>query len=403
MKSALKRFPIRQYGLPTNHPAQQHSSPAHSLTPKHSTPTSTAIPPQLHYPSSSSTSSSGNMPLPLPYHHAEPLPELDQSMTIPLYYDTQEPEPLPDNDQSMLQHPNNSYLMISHSNPNSHNASSHDEYMAPHMTLGSPSSSNASMPTPPETMDDNPILPFSNPTGPQFADLNSDTYIQRPITPQFMTYRDSRSTNAPDIQAAPRYVDAYGNPFVQWPPARADQPHPTQTQGTFDGLRISDRHPQLAPQAAAVPSAPVLVHQQPSWTSTVPTDPRLMAPYGQPVFSRRQQRQATTIVRPAIQNQQLALPQAGHVVQPTTYALVPVRDPNNPPSPGEAYQRPPELSRTLSIDAIAISAAPANRQTACPQPLTITEKVMAFLGNDHLLSRHSLRQTIKRGPSSSSC
>jgi hypothetical protein len=28
---------------------------------------------------------------------------------------------------------------------------------------------------------------------------------------------------------------------------------------------------------------------------------------------------------------------------------------------------------------------------------------MAFLGNDQLLSQHSLRQTIKRGPSSSSC
>ncbi len=214
-----------------------------------------------------------------------------------------------------------------------------------------------------------------------------------------MTYRDSRSTNQPDIQAAPRFVDAYVNPFIQWPPARTDHPLAARTAGTFDSLRISD---QVALPAPSAPAAPALIHHQQPWRSTAPVDPRLVTPYGQ-VFPGHHLQQPAMVIRPVTHHQQLALPHAAHATQPTTFALVPVQDPRTPQCNEEPYRCPPELSRTLSIDAITINAAPITKTSKCPQRLTITEKVMAFLGNDQLMSRHALRQNIKRGPYSSSC
>jgi hypothetical protein len=190
---------------------------------------------------------------------------------------------------------------------------------------------------------------------------------------------------------------------VQWPPTRTDQPLPPPTAGTFDGLHISPQYPPAQPPTT-LPSAPVLVHQSPSWTSHVPIDPRSTAPYGQPIFPRHRRQRSVVVIPPAICNNQPALAYLAPAPSTATYALVPAQEtydplPQDPPHPAG-------ISRTLSIDAIAFSSAPPKptvTRVACPKPLTVTEKVMAFLGNDQLLAQHSLRQTIKRGLSSSSC
>ncbi len=117
MKSALKRFPIRQYALPNpqsySHqiknptpPISQYALPSPQgrlQQPKHSTPTSSTIPPSIYFPSSSSsTSSSSYAPLALPYYPAAPLPDLDHSMADPTNRSMSHPAiPLPDNDQSI--------------------------------------------------------------------------------------------------------------------------------------------------------------------------------------------------------------------------------------------------------------------------------------------------------------
>jgi hypothetical protein len=86
-----------------------------------------------------------------------------------------------------------------------------------------------------------------------------------------------------------------------------------------------------------------------------------------------------------------------------SYTLVPVpaqHDRSMPPA-----QRPPELSRTPSIDAVGINVVTTQVPSTCvaplPPQLTMVEKVMAFLGNDQLLARRALRKSIKQRPSSS--
>ncbi len=115
-------------------------------------------------------------------------------------------------------------------------------------------------------------IPFRQPPGPQFEDLNARFLptplpyepphshsrvftVPRPsaLPPQqanseaFNRFRDSRNTINYDVPPAPRYVDAYGNPFNQWPPATQQQVRMPPSRGTFDGLTLND-HPHAIPQ-----------------------------------------------------------------------------------------------------------------------------------------------------------
>jgi predicted aspartyl protease len=408
MREALRRFPVRRYKLPASHPSRRHpafASPTSTSQPHHSTPSGSTLPPTLHVTLSSSASSdpplpalnySDPYPLPITYHVGHPPSGPPSLGAVPA-------APLPDGDCSMA--------LAAVPQPASVLMDSHWRRNSPLMSFGSRSSSNASMPSPPVYMDDAPILPFSTTTGPQFSDLNPTpaSYI-RP--PRFNSYRDSRTTPDAVLPNAPRFVDEYGRPFIQWPPAHPSQSVPPAAPGTFDNLHIHESTRQLAPTA---PSALPLTHH-PGWTSHSPVNPQHLVPYGQPIFpatrSHRRQASQSLMVRPSLQ--QLAPPNS-----PSSFALVPVTeqpmaaaqsytlvqlpaqpDRNSPPS-----QRPRELSRTPSIDAVGINAVTTQSPPACvatmPPQLSTVEKVMAFLGNDRLLARRALRKSIKQRPSSS--
>jgi hypothetical protein len=168
------------------------------------------------------------------------------------------------------------------------------------MTLGSQSSSNTSMPTPPDPMDDNPILPFSAP-----PDRN------------FLTSITTHTLN--DLWHPNSYIIV----TLDFPP------HPTSRQ-----LHV---------------------------TSTPTDDPLYNGPPPEPI---------------------------------NCFRLL------TPPGPSTIYGSP-IISLNCNTQYPQPQHSYTNRPHGHPKPLTFTEKVMAFLGNNQLLSRHSLRQTIKRGPSSS--
>jgi len=153
MKSALKRFPIRQYTLPSRHPQIRHPAFAPSQpssAPRHSTPASSTVPP-LRYLSSSSSSSSGTIPLRLPYYNTGPLPDTDHSMVLVPYpsQDLPNTDPLPSFDLSMAllpvphasttNNPDNNQLMLPYI-PSPPDQMSRNASMHSHMTFGSQSS-----------------------------------------------------------------------------------------------------------------------------------------------------------------------------------------------------------------------------------------------------------------------
>ena len=243
------------------------------------------------------------------------------------------------------------------------------------MSQGSTISNAESIRSQGDPMEVIPSMPFDQPTGPQFNELRNP--VQN-IPPQyhFQGFRDNTQQATHTIPIAPRYVDAYGRPFNQWPPARQGMPMPQQ-QGTFDNLRISDPMMQLPP-----PFRPQ-EEQNP-----------LFAPA--PVFANPPRQHM------AVQHQQY---------QPIQYAPVaPVpmamgyqqypaiaHHPTASPYPMVVAQ---PMQRELSIDAINISHTKTQQQIpllqTVPQPLSLKEKCLAFLGDDLLLKRQADRQAYKR-------
>jgi len=263
-----------------------------------------------------------------------------------------------------------------------------DTYRAANMSFGTSSSSNASMRSQPDPMDDDPLLPFAGLPGPQFSDLAANvapTYRRY----SFRGFSESRVPEPNAAQPAPRFVDDYNRPFLQWPPSRPYNPssQPPPAQGTLERLRISDSSLGLYGPTAPQPQPPALVHRlsPPSSISL----PYVLPPSSQPSLPAPQQYPALDYRQPP------AAP-----TQPQAYALVPVAPPQSPEIP-----IPPGMERYPSIDAIQISAVhtapPQQCQAPLPPALSTADKLWAFLGNERLFSQHTCRQQLKRGSHSS--
>jgi len=196
-------------------------------------------------------------------------------------------------------------------------------------------------------------LAFQGPHGPQFHDLippsafvPTSTTISAPALPYiqanpnaFSSYRTSRETPANDIPPAPRYVDAYGRPYIQWPPAPANQPLPPARPGTLESLRISD---------------PALDYRQPAQRPTV--YPPLPTP-GLPPNA------------PGASHNFVVDPQTGRVT----------------------WHPNPSAPRDPSIETVVINSI----EMTLPPPLSTLDKIKAFFGNTRLLNAHQYRQGLK--------
>jgi len=239
------------------------------------------------------------------------------------------------------------------------------------MSQGTQSSSNTSMKSQGDPMDDASVQPFSALPGAQFQDLaRKQPYIPYNANPQrvnFSGYRDPSSRNVSTIPQAPRYDQGYNQPFLKWPPARNEYNLPRPTQGTFERLRISDGNLSIA--QAVQPSAPNL--------------PQLSQAY--PAASQPQ----------AIVHASSPQPRQLQYQQPQQqYPLVRV------PSEPQEHQPPVSFIRDPSIDAVQINALQAEMPHMFPRTLpprlTPLEKVRAFFGNDCLLQRQWQRRWLRR-------
>jgi hypothetical protein len=255
------------------------------------------------------------------------------------------------------------------------------------MSFGSQSSSNDSMRSQGDPMEIQYRQPFDASPGTQFHDLRPQSARVPPLY-NFSGFRENRSHEASATPTAPRFVDDYGRPFIQWPPVRTTAPMPPAPAGTFDNLRISDPTPVLpAPTSAPPPVNPAFLPgpvfaRQPTM---VHRPPQPSVSYQQPAVEFR-----TTA--PALAWQ---IPQA-HAHPAENRQLV-LR------SEGPASHR--QLIRDPSIDVVHIDALAFHPHqdhqalmdtSPLPPPLTRLEKLRAFLGDESLLLRHAYRQLFKR-------
>ena len=258
------------------------------------------------------------------------------------------------------------------------------QYRSANMSFGTSSSSNTSMLSPPDPMDDAPVLPFSGLPGAQFSDL-ATRVLPSSRRFSFRGFRDSRIPEPEVSPVAPRYVDEYGRPFIQWPPARQSSTSHTlpPAQGTFERLRISDQEPLLYGPSAP----PALVHrpQPPSGSSSSALLPYALAPSGRSAAPAHP-------AYPALQY----LPAASVAPPSQAYAIVPI-----PPASPPEIPIPPGMERYPSIDAVQINAVRTEPtqvrvRRSIPPALNVFQKIQAIMGNERLLAQHHRRQQLKR-------
>ena len=345
LKQALKRFPVRKYKLPPHHPAHQlplfrgaaPSSSNHRITTQAFVPTSHQL--ALPLPDDDS---------PMPLTRTRSLPYRIRTANPPSASISTNPIPLPYHPSPMD--------TTSTAQANIHRS----------MSQGTRSSSNTSMPSQADPMDDARIQPFSALPGPQFQDLaHSVKFIPPQTVPplySFSGYRESSAQEPVYFPSAPRRNTSYEQPFLEWPPARNEYNLPRPSQGTFERLRISDGN--LTINQALQPSAPQLPHPYPPAT---PAPAIVHAPPRPPP------------------------PQLHYQQQQPTYEVVHV--------PRE-HRRAPTLARDPSIDAVQINTLHAELPrlvpSELPPKLTRLEKVLAFFGNDCLMQRQWHRRWLRR-------
>ncbi len=309
--------------------------------------------------------------------------------------------------------------------------------MLSHMSRNTSLTSTASMPSrmydtsrtpsPPlvDPMPPTSHMPFRQPPGPQFEDLQRrflpaplpyrlpsyDQEMQslsRPpaLPPQvehtdaFNRFRDSRQTVNFDVPPAPRYVDAYGNPFNQWPPATRAQAQQPPTRGTFDGLSLNDPVMALPHARSPPPTYHQLAHNQHPAVAYQP--PVVNLP---PI----QLRSRETIPLPDFSAQHPAFElvpyHPGAPVAPNSFVLQP-RPVPNPAQISPSSSGPPSID-TVQINSIDVQPTEpllSHRSLSwpTPKPLSRWQKLKAFLGDEALLQRQQLRQFKKRTCSSPS-
>ena len=312
-------------------------------------------------------------------HYQQPLALLPPAPRPQQIVTTRQPAlALPESDSYM--HPLSSIPSIPHSNPMSASSASSPPMSfgsTPQnsMSFGSFPSTDSSMISQGDPMDDQHVQPFSALPGQQFSDLRRPTVYQVPPRYNFSGFRESRPLEATSIPTAPRFGEQYQQPLIQWPPVRTDAPMPPPSAGTFDNLRITEPTAQLPPPYTTQP------HQQ---------NPAFLPG---PVFSRQ----------PSMVHRQLSHLQPAQQSYPVAQTQEVQRQLQQEIQRHQTYRYPQSDS---SVDAVQICAMdyeprqtfklPLLPEMPVPNPLTIKQKIKAFFGNDKLLSRHAHRQASKQ-------
>ena len=370
VRTILRRFPSFRSSF--------RQTPTSTTTTRTTTPASTFVRP---------TPTMSRFQFPARPSQVNPLPsrpaisQLPQVSQHPQFLTSQ---PLPDDDTPMP--PSHVYHVLPYAGPQVDRNMSVGSTISNPMSFGSQSSSDSSMRSQGDPMEVQHRQPFDAIPGPQFRDLRPRASNVPPIY-NFSGFRENRSHDASAPPSAPRFVDEYGRPFIQWPPVRTTAPLPPAPAGTFDNLRISDPTPALhAPNFVTPPVNPAFLPgpvfaRQPSMVHR-PTQPAIA--YHQPAIEFRD-------ATPAIAWQ---VP-PNHQQPSENRQLVPRPD-------GTSRHR---MIRDPSIDAVHIDALAFHPHqdhqslmdvSPLPPPLTRLEKLRAFLGDESLLLRHAYRQLCKR-------